>query len=399
MTILQHVGESPIAVFAVNQKHRPELFDLAAKWMERGWLYVEDFAPLTMDMDEEEHASFKAFAAKVPGLFDRYVVTTKEKWLPALKNGQRALVVVEGPETSLPLPTGEVTTALPTIELALVTGVSDKDLLTGAVADYFDLIDDTAAALREADEEVPEWKIPRPEPVKGTEGMYYYPLPAEVGEMTARKELLTLAVGDETAVITSTPAIAKQILESRPAKLGGVATDLERPLAGATYIDVEKVLVLAERWAAEGLKKDLLDPDQVFRGPFAIPGPDGPFEPDFDSPDFGTPDFDSTPSFDPAEPGVEESIPEFEVEPMPEPDLPLEIRSEVEAPASFVLLDPEAVPEPDFAEEVDDLETKLDFNRRVFQLLRCVKGYSSVTYQVDDSLETHFRWEFTDVDE
>jgi len=387
LTILQHTGRSPVVVMASNLQQREDLFDIGVKWVERGWLYIEDFVP--PELDPEEREKFKRFATKVPPLWEKFVATTREKWQPAVANGQRAFVAVEGEAISIPLPTGEKSEPLPTIEFALITGVSDKEKFLGAATDYYDLIDETAAVLHDVDPDaIPKWTVPRPKPVKGEEDLHYYALPKEVREGVDRKELITLGVSDDVAVITSTQAVAKQILKSRPAKLGGVATGLDKPLASVTYIDVERGLKLAERWTAEAIRQGAAD---------IVPGL---IEEAFPQPDFD--DFESTEEFDPTP------------APFPEPEEPrFEFERESREPAfdsslrrpstSFVVLDDLENADPnEFQgdEAVDDpIETQLDLNRRLFQLLRCVRGYSSVTYEKHGALETHFRYDIRDVEE
>lgn len=182
LTILEHVGGSPIFAYANRTGGWPQAYRNFSKWTRIGYGWFDELAAEHLP-DEIKLNYQKVMAAALPVL-KRLDQVTEKKLLPALADGQTALVLdakLFSKQWQALMP--ESPKPLPMLELALVCGVADAKLLREAFSDYRAGINELLAKVHELyPEVVPELQIPEPEKAKLPDGMlFYYPLPSMLG--------------------------------------------------------------------------------------------------------------------------------------------------------------------------------------------------------------------------
>jgi hypothetical protein len=135
-------------LLASRARYAPENYELLVKWIKKGDAYVNDFAI----QDVEGRANYDKFKTEAGPFFARANKLISEMLLPALRDGQAALVIDAKLKSKLhPLvPTEE---PLPVLQMALVWGVSDAALLTKAFVEGAGLVNSIAAKLHEIEPE------------------------------------------------------------------------------------------------------------------------------------------------------------------------------------------------------------------------------------------------------
>ena len=156
-------------------------YDMAAKWLGIGYGYFKKYA--VPKMPEEERAKFQQFATLARPLVTRLHHTTRDSLLPALADGQFALVVdtkLKSKQFFNAMPPAEKPLAI--LEPALVLGVSDAELLRKACVEYRAIFNGFIDAARSIEgSHVPEnIRIPEPTVLSRDAGtLYTYPLPKD----------------------------------------------------------------------------------------------------------------------------------------------------------------------------------------------------------------------------
>lgn len=265
LSLLDHLGGAPLAAVAARSKVSPQQYDLLAKWVEKAYGYVDKLA--VPQLKEDDREQYKKVMAVLTPLAVRWNKTTKEKLLPALADGQTALVFdakltskhwfAAWPETP-----GN----MPMAELAIVLGVSDAEKLQQAMADYLDILDAGIAGIRALNPQaVPEFKIPRPEAQVTADGqLFTYALPKELG--VDSQIAPNAGLSKTTAVLSLSPKHSLRILGSHPLPAEGSPLDKKQPLAVAVYLDWAGLVDAVTPWIDLGLQSY---GDQVVE---AVPG-------------------------------------------------------------------------------------------------------------------------------
>jgi hypothetical protein len=247
LTLLEHVGGSPL-FFAVGRSHwMAENYGTIAKWVGRGIEYGDVVAE--MEMDEAELAKYHQVKDAFMPLLGRLDRANRELLLPAFADGQGALVL-DSQMTSkrwcdyMP-PSAK---PLPLFELAVVCGVSDAELLKQGVVEYINVINAALAELRRlAPDEVPPVDVPLPsERFTDAGAMYFYPLPenAKVDERILPNAGLT----EDLAVVALSPDHTQRLLKETTPPRDGPLADSKRPLAGAAYFNWSALMDAVTPW-------------------------------------------------------------------------------------------------------------------------------------------------------
>ena len=262
LTLLNHVGGTPLMAAVNRAKYSPSDYQLVVKWIRIFHRHFEEFVVPKMEPDQQ--ASYDKFMKGAVPLFKRLDETTSKYLLPALADGQTG-IVVDGKLTSQQwvtmLPPTE--TALPMLEVALVLGVSDAAKLRQAAGEYWDVAKKMLVVIREAGgEDVPEVELPDPEVKKGKGGeLFSFPLPLMIP--LDKKLTPTAGLSDKVAVLTLSNEHAERLLTSTVLKIdGGVLTDTNRKLAGATIVDWAATVDAVTPWVdmAVRMAPPLADP-------------------------------------------------------------------------------------------------------------------------------------------
>ncbi|MDX1948353.1 MAG: hypothetical protein SFU86_23390 [Pirellulaceae bacterium] len=248
LTILDHVGGNPLLFAAGRQKYAPEDYEVAVKWLRRGFYYFEQIG---LDQFEpEQREIYDKIRVELVPLAERLDDVTRAKWIPAFKDGQSALVIdakVGSKQWHKSLPASP--NLLPMLEVGLVYGVSDAKLLQSASADYLQL---TQSAIKRLHlllpEVVPDYDFPLPASRQFPEGtVYYYSLPTDWG---ADPQIApNAALSDKTLALSLMPKTGLRLVKPTPLAIDGpVAAAKDRPLAAASYVNVAGMIDAVTPW-------------------------------------------------------------------------------------------------------------------------------------------------------
>ena len=271
---LDHFGGNPLAVIALRTKTDPKQFEAFVNWTDSLRKFVSNAIASTGDDDVQE--GFKTFDEKIVPLGEELTNTVREKFVPALKNGQFGLVLDgKASTTKLQASLPASSKPLPLIEPAIVLSLDDEALFREGLSDIFALSDKLLAVIREIDEDaIPsEYRIPDPEE-KDAEGgsLWTFALPeSELDEQIQ----LSIGVGKNAAVFSFTPTQAERILTSSPLQLEG---DFSQNLAAAAILDWVAFANLLEPWATYVIRCGGMQQEQGRLDPDSTIGPDSETE-------------------------------------------------------------------------------------------------------------------------
>jgi len=276
ITLLQHLGGSPLAVFAGRCQPQPGSLDRTAHWLKKFFGYFEEIALPEMDPDDRQ--TYQEAKKKYQPLLKRLYDVTAQKLAPALSDCQSGFVL-EAEMTSEQwieaLPRTAV--GLPMFEPAILVGLSDSQQFIEALADYREIINEgieIAAELSEGEIDK-DLEIPRPESEYTDAGSFYsYAFPDDWG--VDSQAALSLGVGDDVAVFGISPAQAKRLIVEKPLELTGpIAERAGKPNWGVAYIDFAGLMETAQPWIDFGVRMGLSGgADGV--GPLGDPANDSP---------------------------------------------------------------------------------------------------------------------------
>jgi hypothetical protein len=274
LTLLDHLGGSPILAVVGRNKYQPENYQMFVKWVKKANGYVEELVVPQLDPQHKE--IYDKVTKLANPLLARLDQATGKMFLPALADNQGALVIdskISSKQWHQAMPATEK--PMPMLELAIVMSVNDAELLKKAAAEYRAVFNELFAGLRDIVQEkdnFPEIKIPEPKMEKGKSGtLYSIPLPDELG--VDKQIVPTAALSDKVCALALTKAHAERLLASTPLKLdGGPLADTKRNLANAVYFSWPAMMDLAEPWVmfginASGVAKMApnLNPDDVIK--------------------------------------------------------------------------------------------------------------------------------------
>ncbi len=271
---LDHFGGNPLAVIALRTKTDPKQFEAFVNWTDSLRKFVSNAIASTGDDDVQE--GFKTFDEKIVPLGEELTNTVREKFVPALKNGQFGLVLDgKASTTKLQASLPASSKPLPLIEPAIVLSLDDEALFREGLSDIFALSDKLLAVIREIDEDaIPsEYRIPDPEEKDADGGsLWTFALPeSELDEQIQ----LSIGVGKNAAVFSFTPTQAERILTSSPLQLEG---DFSQNLAAAAILDWVAFANLLEPWATYVIRCGGMQQEQGRLDPDSTIGPDSETE-------------------------------------------------------------------------------------------------------------------------
>ena len=265
--LLGHIGGSPVFAIAVRETSSAQQYAFLAKWAARAFDHAERLAVPRMPEDEREKLQ-QAFDMARP-LFRRADVATRDMLLPALADGQLALVIDRRLHSDRFLEVLPATrTPLPMLEPALVVGVSDADLLCKSMREYMAVARGLLDGLRTiegvdipAEVHIPD---PRIEPHPGAK-LYSYALPVEWG---LDKQIVPNAgLGAGVAALSLSHDHTLRLLRQQPLTSGGVLADAARPRAMTVVFDMAGLVEAVKPWI--GLAFDHAAADQPAGGEVA----------------------------------------------------------------------------------------------------------------------------------
>ncbi|MCI0332803.1 MAG: hypothetical protein L0228_06230 [Planctomycetes bacterium] len=252
LTILNHVGGSPMLCVASRSNDTVEDYDEAIAWLKRTARHVEKIAE--SKAKPEDWAEYLKYRDRVVAMLDRLNKANREFMYPAFADNQGALVMdvsAESQQWTTHMPKSP--TPLPMLEVGVVVSVSDAENLRKGVNEYCGVFRDAIALAREINpDEVPEFEIPEPteRELDGGGEMYVYSLPEDWGmdEQVSPSAGLT----DGAAALTVMPATAERLLASKPLEID-TSLDLDRPAATVMHFKFDKMIDTFRPWIDYGL--------------------------------------------------------------------------------------------------------------------------------------------------
>jgi hypothetical protein len=246
LSLLHHVGKSPLLAVISREKYDPEDYARLVKWIKVAHGYVEEFG--IPKLPENIQDLYKQVMTNFGPLFQRFNKATGEMLLPALADGQAAFVLdakLKSKQWHTLMPESEKPLPLP--EPALVFGVKDAGLLRKALEEYRDIANKAWESLGQIVPFLPELKIPEPESKKVSEGtIYSYSLPQFL--MLDPQIQLTGGLSAKVAALTLSHDHAIRLLKKSSLKTSGPLTEANKPLTGAVDFDFEGLVRAAEPW-------------------------------------------------------------------------------------------------------------------------------------------------------
>jgi hypothetical protein len=252
LSLARHTGGSPILAWIGRNKQSPQDYDLLVKWLKKGFGYFEEFGlPQMSDAEREQFKYVMDFA--VPQL-KRMDHATRTMLIPALADGQAGFVLdadISSKRWHNEMP--PAAEGLPMLELALVFGVSDAELLKKGMAEYLAVAQAVADKLKEVNPgSIPAgYRVPDPRTRQVSGGaVYSYELPADAGLDPQIQPAAGLS--KTVAVISLSPKQAERILEQAPLQSELIAS--RKNLGSAVVFDFAGLIDAARPWVEYGFK-------------------------------------------------------------------------------------------------------------------------------------------------
>ncbi len=257
LTLLDHLGGNPLMAVVARGKVSVKDYEEGIKGLVKAYEEMDEIAKDKLKGEDKERYA-KAKTDFLP-LLERLNKTTAKLFLPALEDGQCALVIDakwKSKQWSKAMP--ELETALPAPEIGIVFGVSDAKALRKAMAEYREIVNDALAKIRTwpgATDFAGDFQIPKPESETTKVGkLYYYPLPEE---LKLDPQVAPMAgLSDKVAVLAASKAHAERLLADKPLKLtGGPLADAKQPMVSAAYLDWPGIVDAMWPWVDLGTMK------------------------------------------------------------------------------------------------------------------------------------------------
>jgi hypothetical protein len=247
LTLLHHVGRSPILAVVGRSKPAPEQYQLLVKWIKVANGYFEEL--VLPRLDENQKAQYEQVTKVVYPFLQKFDKITSTLLLPSLQDGQQAFVLdgkLESKHWQQQLPTTDK--PMPMLEPAVLLGVSDAGRLRKAVGEYRTIVNELIAKLHELNPAVEDFQIPEPETHKAGGGtLYFYPVREELG--LDMQIVPNAGLSDHVAVLSLSLSHGQRLLGNHPLKVdGGPLADLSRPRTGAVYFDWPALVNTLSPW-------------------------------------------------------------------------------------------------------------------------------------------------------
>ena len=369
LTLLEHLGGTPLLFIAARAKYAPEDYDTTVAIVQKLYGYYEKYAATELPDDQKQE--YEAVRDVVLPILERVHATTAGKLIPAMKDGQCALVLddkIVSSQWCTKMPAAEV--ELPFPELAAVCGVSDSKLLKAAGGEYFQAVQDLISKLHELKpDEVPDLQLTAPV-VKRYKTRTYYSYP--IDELGVDKQLIPNAsVADSFVILSYSEPQTIRMHRTTPLEVDSPILQAwkDKPLAAACYLDWAGTIGMLSPWIEFGLRQampagEAMDGDD--------PGDDDPAEEKTEE--------DSTEEQGAADGGEEQE--EATDEPAEEEEAE-EGSDDVEMNAGSGM----------------DADSVIDQVNMGLRILQCLRGYASVTYIQDAATVTHHESHWQDLEE
>jgi hypothetical protein len=251
LSILGHLGASPLVVAASRQKNQAPAYEFVARSMRVAAFHLDRIA--TPYIPPPYGLFYTRLKEEFEPVVKEFHKITTEQLIPSVADGQSAFVLEAQPLKLDVLPEHD---ALPFPLPALVYGVTDMKLLQTACGGYFNLLQQGLTILnRVFPDEVPPFVIPSPAERKaGDLRLFVYPITGEEG--SSGELAATAAIGKDFAVLSLAPTQAKELLIDRGFSSSGVLKRADRPAARVWVVNVAELMKISRAWVDFAIESD-----------------------------------------------------------------------------------------------------------------------------------------------
>ena len=266
LTILDHVGGDPLVLAAGRSRTTVADYKSVAKWVGVFGGHAE--AVIELKSPDAEKA-LTVYRDEFKPLIKEFGTVVETLWLPALKDGQQALVLDakwKSRQWHMAAPPAEDELPLP--EIGLILGVSDEGKFVAAMKKFRGLANTAIARVRELDDsgEMPEFAIPAPT-VEKVDGVTYafYPVPRELGADEQVRP--TAGLGHGVAALTLSKGHTDRLLTTTPLAVDTAPfADKDRPIDSAFHFNWAGWVSMVSSWTGYGMALSGTDENPAIGG-------------------------------------------------------------------------------------------------------------------------------------
>ncbi len=267
LDLLKHIGGNPIAVVAGRGTVSVGSYDMLVKWVGIISQYIAEYAGEQADATPVARQRLAIFMPALKSLAGRVDKAIRKSLLPALADGQSALVIdakLTSRQFIKAIPPTEQ--AMPMIEPAIVVGVSDAPKLKEAFTEFYAAADDFVEELKRMDEiknkpgipggpEIPkDFKLPRPKEFNLKQGkLWGYALPKEAG--VDSRVMPNAGVADNVAVLSMSGRHTQRLLGESDPVMAGIKLPTNKAYGTVAAFDFTALLDAAAPWIDMALAK------------------------------------------------------------------------------------------------------------------------------------------------
>jgi hypothetical protein len=245
LTVLDHTGGAPILAAAGRGVDATPRYKSLVKWITtfygHGLAAAEELGP------EGVVEQIKTTMQQVLPFLERFDTITGTQLLPALADGQSALVIDGRWKSKRWFPDlDQKGKELPMVEIGLVLGVSDADLLVKAFKGYRELVNDLLNVARGFGASIPEQGWPAPKTKKsGDATLFYWPVPHAGQDESI---LPNIGVSSKVLTVALSTQQAERLQRATPMKAELKQLAGDRPLLAANFVDFNALVDLGRPW-------------------------------------------------------------------------------------------------------------------------------------------------------
>jgi len=264
LTLLNHLGGDPLMAAVWRSGTTVDDYRFLAKWLSKFSKHAEKIAIAKAPNGEE---IIKKYREEALPLLRELSDIVEKLWLPALADGQQAIVLdakISSKQWQGALPPADA--PLPMLELGIVLGVSDSAKLEKALESYRTFANKllTKARGEVPAGTIPEFEIPKPKvDLQGGNTFAYYPIPEF---LTIDKQFQpTGALSKRVATLTLSRNHAERLLTERPFKASSadLLNDTSRPLDSMFYFNWAGMVDAVTPWVAYAKKLGAVPDDEI----------------------------------------------------------------------------------------------------------------------------------------
>lgn len=252
LTILNHVGGSPLLMFASRSKQNIHDYEETVAWLKKTAVHVEQIAEEKAEPDD--WAKYQEIRKKAIVLLERLDKANREHLYAALADGQGAFVLdVQAHSKQWFKQMPESPKPLPMFELGFAAAVSDAERLRQGVSTYIEVAVEAYNLIKEFNsKEMPELKMPTASvsEISGGGKLYTYPLPKKWG--VDPQVAVSAGLTDKAVAVSTMPKTTERLLSEVTPDFD-TSLKLDRPAAVVTHIAFAKSIAAIRPWINYGI--------------------------------------------------------------------------------------------------------------------------------------------------